>query len=215
MPSKTFFNLPEQKRNRVIRQGLLEFSAQFYQKASLTLITEKAKIPKGSIYQYFENKKDLYAYLVSYSAQQKLQYLYNIQGKDDFSLHLKELLIEGALYDIQNPAISLILFNSIHETHPDVQEVAENLKDIIFNYYLDIVEKAQKKKQISNKFDKQTVAYYLYALNLQFHELLRQKYGIDIYRETRRRKKLLKITRKDLEKMFEEILRILFAGLEK
>lgn len=43
---------------------MAEFSEHGYQESSISSIIKKAKIPRGSFYQYFEDKLDLYKYVV-------------------------------------------------------------------------------------------------------------------------------------------------------
>jgi AcrR family transcriptional regulator len=60
MPTDTFHNLPTKKRDRILEAAITEFAAHPYDAASLSNIARQAEIGKGSLYQYFENKKDLY-----------------------------------------------------------------------------------------------------------------------------------------------------------
>lgn len=64
MPRPTFFNLPDDKRLRLVELAIDEFSANPYPAASLTRIGARAGISKGSLYQYFDDKLDLYRWLV-------------------------------------------------------------------------------------------------------------------------------------------------------
>lgn len=64
MPTKTFFNLSDEKRNRLIDVAIKEFSEKSLNEASINTIIKNASIPRGSFYQYFENKEDLYFYIV-------------------------------------------------------------------------------------------------------------------------------------------------------
>jgi AcrR family transcriptional regulator len=64
MPKPTFQNLPERKRHRLIEAALDEFATQPYASASLDRIAANADVSKGSLYQYFEDKADLYQHLV-------------------------------------------------------------------------------------------------------------------------------------------------------
>jgi len=64
MPKPTFHNLPEPKRRRLIEAALDEFATQPYANASLDRIAANAEVSKGSLYQYFEDKADLYQHLV-------------------------------------------------------------------------------------------------------------------------------------------------------
>ena len=64
MPKPTFLNLPEPKRRRLIDAALQEFAAQPYANASLDRVAANAQVSKGSLYQYFDDKADLYQHLV-------------------------------------------------------------------------------------------------------------------------------------------------------
>jgi AcrR family transcriptional regulator len=63
MPKKTFLNLSAAKRQRFVKAARAEFAARNYAAANLDEICRKAGIPKGSLYQYFENKRDLYDFI--------------------------------------------------------------------------------------------------------------------------------------------------------
>lgn len=64
MPSRTFFNLNEEKKERVEKALIHEFGKGSFEQASITNIIKEAKIPRGSFYQYFEDKKDAVRYLI-------------------------------------------------------------------------------------------------------------------------------------------------------
>lgn len=64
MPTKTFKNLPDNKRERVFRAAVSEFAANDFASANLDRIAGGAEVPKGSLYQYFEGKEDLYLFTV-------------------------------------------------------------------------------------------------------------------------------------------------------
>ena len=64
VPKTTFQNLPRDKRDRIVELAIEEFAARPYHAASLSRIVTRAGIAKGSIYQYFENKLDLYRWLL-------------------------------------------------------------------------------------------------------------------------------------------------------
>ncbi|KRM72965.1 TetR/AcrR family transcriptional regulator [Lacticaseibacillus brantae] len=65
MPKSTFFNLPIEKQNRLLEAARIEFSKQPFADVPISNIIRRAEIPRGSFYQYFEDKEDLYFYLIS------------------------------------------------------------------------------------------------------------------------------------------------------
>jgi AcrR family transcriptional regulator len=65
VPKPTFWNLPEAKRTRITDLAIAEFARWPYPQASLSRIVQQAGIAKGSMYQYFADKFDLYHWLVA------------------------------------------------------------------------------------------------------------------------------------------------------
>lgn len=62
MPTETFFNLPKEKQKRILLAAKKEFSRAGLNEASIANVIKDATIPRGSFYQYFENKEDLFYY---------------------------------------------------------------------------------------------------------------------------------------------------------
>ncbi|WP_143798912.1 TetR/AcrR family transcriptional regulator, partial [Oenococcus oeni] len=62
MPKETFYNLSEEKRQRIINSAEKEFFRVPLSKASIANIVTGAQIPRGSFYQYFDDLNDLYHY---------------------------------------------------------------------------------------------------------------------------------------------------------
>lgn len=62
MPKETFFHLTREKQQRIMKAAKKEFSRAPLVDASIAQIIKDAGIPRGSFYQYFEDKEDLYFY---------------------------------------------------------------------------------------------------------------------------------------------------------
>jgi len=63
MPKPTFDRLPDDKKERIFSAAAKEFGQRSVLDANLSNIVKDAKIARGSIYQYFANKEDLYVYV--------------------------------------------------------------------------------------------------------------------------------------------------------
>lgn len=64
MPTSTFYNLPEDKKNRVINAAIDEFIRVENGEVIIKNIINQAGIPRGSFYQYFESREDLVDYIM-------------------------------------------------------------------------------------------------------------------------------------------------------
>lgn len=65
MPTKTFFNLSDGKREKLMEAIRSEFARVPFEDISINRIIHMAEIPRGSFYQYFDDKHDMLRYLLS------------------------------------------------------------------------------------------------------------------------------------------------------
>src|SRR5690554_2151180 len=57
------------RNKRIINAALKEFARSGYEKASTNEIVQEAGIAKGSLFNYFNNKKELYFFILEYVAK--------------------------------------------------------------------------------------------------------------------------------------------------
>ncbi|WP_436793976.1 TetR/AcrR family transcriptional regulator [Actinospongicola halichondriae] len=61
MPKPTWTNLPDDKRERIVDAAMTEFGSRGFSAGSLNVIARDAGVAKGSLFQYFDDKLDLFA----------------------------------------------------------------------------------------------------------------------------------------------------------
>jgi AcrR family transcriptional regulator len=64
MPRETFFNLSQEKKNKILTAAREEFTDNEFNKSRVSNIIKVADIPRGSFYQYFDDLEDLYFYVI-------------------------------------------------------------------------------------------------------------------------------------------------------
>lgn len=118
MPKDTFYNLDEEKKNRVLEAALEEFGNRSFHQATVGRIVKKADIPKGSFYQYFESKKDLYRHLIEMSQEKKFEFMKGVleemESEDVFG-RLRRLYRAGFRFAEQNPRLLAVGQNLMKE----------------------------------------------------------------------------------------------------
>lgn len=83
MPRQTFYNLPVEKKEVLVEAGEKEFSRVPLFEASIANIVKDAGIPRGSFYQYFDDKEDLYFYILKqYATEKKIQLIALLEKHD-------------------------------------------------------------------------------------------------------------------------------------
>ncbi|OQY09531.1 MAG: hypothetical protein B6I29_03190 [Marinitoga sp. 4572_148] len=164
MPTKTFFNLPEEKRNRIINAALEEFSENLFSKVSVNKIVKKSKISKGSFYQYFKNKKDLYKYILDKMFKLKMEYLSKVikdKNTDDF-FELYEAMIEAGLkLTVDYPLYGKIGQNLMLEDEKFLAEIMENYSAQGENLIFPLLKKAQENGEIYENIDLKLVSFLI------------------------------------------------------
>src|SRR5436305_7515381 len=75
MPKLVDDQMRKATRRRIIREAASEFARLGFDQANINTIAEQAGIGKGTIYLYFENKRELFLALLRYIAQAQLAYV--------------------------------------------------------------------------------------------------------------------------------------------
>jgi AcrR family transcriptional regulator len=130
MPKKTFFNLPDEKREKILDIAITEFAENSYTAASVSEIVRKAKIAKGSFYQYFDNKKELYQYLIEYGTEERFNILKKLPvPKKDASLfdYLRLHFLSAVYFEVHKPRLAKIAYRAFIEEIP-FPEMKEDLQ---------------------------------------------------------------------------------------
>lgn len=150
-----FNSLKSEKKERIINAAMKEFVQSGYEKASTNEIVKEARISKGSLFNYFNSKKDLYLYLFEYGVQ-IVEFVYeqiDLQETDIFKriekLGIKKLQIQRRFPQIFDFLLSLakeesdqvkyIIKEKIHSIHEEgVTRIYENIDYSMFREDIDI-----------------------------------------------------------------------------
>ena len=121
MPKETFHNLPDAKRARIFEAAIEEFAENSYQVASISNIVKKAEIAKGSFYQYFEDKRAFYHFLVEFVTEKKLSILNELPTPDpssDLFGYLRWQFLAQVHFELHQPQLAKILYRAFIEEIP-------------------------------------------------------------------------------------------------
>lgn len=73
--NEKFYNLPEEKRQRILNAGYRVFAWNSYKKSPVGEIAQEAGISKSLLFHYFRNKRELYLFLWDTAAQVTIEQL--------------------------------------------------------------------------------------------------------------------------------------------
>lgn len=142
MPKETFYHLSIEKREKIEKALENEFGRASFEKASISNIIEEAKIPRGSFYQYFENKEDAITYIMR---------KYRLLEKETVKrilLETKGNIFEAAL-EIFNYMTSEIYGNSKINLYKNIMQELKKNNINLFNH----IEENEEIKEINQLID--------------------------------------------------------------
>lgn len=135
-----FKSLKVEKQERIINAAIKEFVQSGFDKASTNEIVKEAGISKGSLFNYFNNKKDLYFYLIEHSVQ-VIERIYNLidLNEPDIFIRLEKLGFKKLEIQRKYPQVFDFLFSLTQEESDDVRKEIKQKIDSIFNQGLALV----------------------------------------------------------------------------
>lgn len=171
MPKKTFYRLDDDKKERVIRAAIEEFHTHGFEKAKIEAIAQGAGVAKGSIYQYFEDKKELFLYAVAWGLEYFMAvidrqtplrdmdvYDYFLSGsRERFGLVKKEPLLVAFFADISSGK-----YGSLTE------ETNNELKRIADEHELKLIRNGQKRGTVRNDLDDRILLLFFQGVTEKF-----------------------------------------------
>lgn len=172
MPKRTFNRLDDDKQERVIRAAIEEFQAHGFEKAKIEAIAQSAGVAKGSIYQYFDDKKDLFLYSVTWALEYFMKiidrqtplkdmdvYDYFLTGsRERFELIKKEHLLVAFSMDVTSGKYGSLT----KETNDALNRIGEE-------YELKLIANGKKKGTVRTDLDDRMLLLFFQGVTEKFN----------------------------------------------
>lgn len=217
MPKETFFNLPEEKRNKIIDIAIEEFAMYDYKTASLSRIVAKAEIAKGSMYQYFENKKDLYLYLINMIAEIKLNTItrsLNVKQNDFFEL-FKEINLQAAKFDLSHLTYSRLMYNAMREAYnEEIGDISLQMLKKSDDYLKDFVFQAQMSGQLRSDIATDLIAFLISRISINMVDYVSNKFNFSYTKTITEGKNSLPVSDDQISSLLDDLIKFFKSGLQ-
>jgi AcrR family transcriptional regulator len=178
MPFPTYFNLSDDKKERIMDAAIKEMSLHAYEYVNLANIIRDASIPRGSFYQYFKDKRDLCDYVYSYIGTLKVSYFGDLLLENcplPFLERFRQIYLKGIEFAKDRPLLVKAGQHMIKsDTYMQSSAVKEGIQGVILLFKSFII-KDQDKGLIHPSIDSELLA----TLMLDFMN----KISIDAYLE--------------------------------
>ncbi|HMQ33615.1 MAG TPA: TetR/AcrR family transcriptional regulator [Chloroflexaceae bacterium] len=183
MPKPTFFNLPAAKREAIIALAVAEFAEHPYGVASLSRIVERAGIAKGSIYQYFAHKQELYLYTLEQAVARQLALL-SAEAPPDPELGFFDLLrwqMQASMrVGLTEPLLTRLMYRAVSDDLPFRAEVERRLSRAGESHLRGLLERGVERGEIDSGLDLELAAFVLEQLVANLQGLIARRLGLSL-----------------------------------
>lgn len=214
VPTQTFFNLPEQKRRALLEIAIDEFADHDYSHASVSRIVARAGIAKGSLYQYFQDKKDLYLYLLDLAAEKKMAFLRDTPPPDPgmgLFPYLRWTVKMGVQFQLAHPRLAQVAYQAVYGYLPFKDELMHKVKGMALEYFRQLVKQGIAQGDLDPGVDPELAAFVMNTVFAEFGSFITDLLGVAPERLAREGTALLDT--EAVERAYDQLLSILEHGL--
>ena len=170
--SRTFENLSEEKQGRILRAAGDEFALRGYEAAKMSAIAAAAGVSVGSLYQYFENKQDMYLQVIRSSIAGMEQLLTALSGADeDVMVKLEKIIREIQRFSRRDQLLMKLYHGATAQNDPALAAVFANAIEVVTaRIYRRAIREAQATGDARTDVDADFAAFMLHNIfmTLQF-----------------------------------------------
>jgi len=170
VPKDTFYNLPEEKRELIEEVSMDEFAAYNYEQSSINRIIKAANIAKGSFYQYFEDKTDLFRFIISKAVEEKIKYITPVMmnpSEHNFFKVVREMYISGLRFAIENPRLVTIGNRFLNEKdNPIYQEILGENMVTSYQIFDGLLKAAIQRGEVRPDIDTKFISHMISEMNV-------------------------------------------------
>lgn len=208
MPQKTFFNLPNDKRNLLISAAIQEFSKVNYKAASINQICKKSNIAKGSFYQYFTDKLDLYVYIMTLAIEEKIKFFSSVILEFNtltFSDQIRLLFLKGVEFSKEHPQYAALGEQFSKENDESVKSAVIKEGDKLSeSLFIQMIDNAKVKGEVDSSVDSLALGLLLQSLNNTVNKYMLNKFGNASYEHNK----------EDVNGLVDSLLSIIIYGIQ-
>lgn len=174
MPTELFNELANEKKEKIINIGISEFAQYGYTNGSTNRIVKNSSISKGSLFQYFQSKEELYLYILECISSELISSIDTKTdglSKDFFQRIIDYSELEFAWY-VQNPDKYKIIVSAFTKSDTEIyQKIVSRYNptgESIYYKLLEDVDFSQLKWDKSKTIN--ILKWFLIGFNEQFRQ---------------------------------------------
>ena len=168
MPKQTFYRLREEKQESVMRAAVHAFVEHGFTRAKISDIAKDAGIAKGSIFQYFEDKRELFIYTAQWGLELFMK-------KIDSQMNFGDMDIYEYLHD-PSPITQVLMeenevarFLEVAINEPGlIDDTMKSMYEVGNVYTIQLIQNGKKKGTVRNDLDDEILLDYFLSVTDRF-----------------------------------------------
>jgi AcrR family transcriptional regulator len=176
MPKDTFLNLKPHKKEKIIQATIKELSLHPYEHVNLANIIRDAGIARGSFYQYFEDKDDLYMFFTHVISEKKaamFKDLFDLSLDMPFLERFREIYLRGFNFADAYPDLvkaGYYMTQSSLFRNSNLYQASYESGIVFFEHLIKLdQEKGRIRKTLDPRFLAESILDYMNKMNLDYY----------------------------------------------
>lgn len=195
---------------------LEEFSENDYKSVSVSRIVKRAEIAKGSFYQYFEDKKACYLYLIQLGMDERMAFMNQApppeQELDTFE-YLRWLMNAGTQFEFSSPQLARIGYRAVFDDVPLPEETLKVIRGGTKDFFFQQVQQGIQQGYIKADIDPNIAAFIFNAVFTNLGQYLMERF--EIQPDDLLQKGGQAFNQNTAQKAMNQVINILEHGLRK
>ena len=189
MPTQRFLNLNADKQERITEAVIDEFAGRGIDGATVSGVVSRARIPRGSFYQYFRDLADAWELVAAVIAGEKAHFLSDaipLAGEIPFMDFWHFLYVKGVEFALARPKLWAIGRSVFRSRGAIAENALAQARNGTVALYSELIEKDKQKGIIRPDVDSTLLSLWLFSLSLDVIQsrLYGDEVSMDEVRET-------------------------------
>ncbi len=166
MAKSTFEHLPEEKRERVLKEAARLFAERGFSGTDVTELARRAGVSKGSLYNYFESKEDLYLHVCKDGLARSRRAVYGGMDPEwDIYSQVEHIFRQGVYFALKHPEyIRLYLTASAPGKEHFSTEISVDVEKHTSDHLKAEIRRSQTQGSVRSDLDPKLGAFFINSL---------------------------------------------------
>lgn len=170
MPKETFNQLTPDKKERILKAAASVFAERGFAGTDVAQIAARAGVAKGSLYNYFDNKEDLYLFVCRDGIERSRQAVYgDIQPQWEIQRQIEHIFRQGVSFALSHPEYIRLYINvSSAGMERFADKLTMEVEKHTADYLKDLIREGVRRGAVRKDVDVNLAAFLVNSLYVMF-----------------------------------------------